>query len=38
MTHPLTRLLAAALVGAGVAVAGLAVSNGLERFLSLIHI
>ena len=32
MTHPLTRLLAAALVGAGVAVAGLAVSNGLERF------
>lgn len=32
MTHPLTRLLAAALVGAGVAVVGLAVSNGLERF------
>ncbi len=32
MTHPLTRLLAAALVGAGIAVAGLAVSHGLERF------
>lgn len=32
MTHPLTRLLAAALVGAGLAVAGLAVGNGLERF------
>lgn len=32
MTHPLTRLLAAALVGAGVAVAGLAISHGLERF------
>ncbi|MBX3610093.1 MAG: SIMPL domain-containing protein [Hydrogenophaga sp.] len=32
MTHPLTRLLAAALVGVGVAVAGLAVSQGLERF------
>lgn len=32
MTHPLTRLLAATLIGAGVAVAGLAVSQGLERF------
>ena len=32
MTHPLTRLLAAALVGAGVAIAGFAVSQGLERF------
>ncbi|MBL0917946.1 MAG: SIMPL domain-containing protein [Hydrogenophaga sp.] len=32
MTHPITRLLAAALVGAGIAVAGLAISHGLERF------
>ena len=32
MTQPLTRLLAAALVGAGLALAGLSVGQGLERF------
>jgi hypothetical protein len=32
MTHPLTRLLAAALVGAGVALAGFTIGQGLERF------
>lgn len=32
MTQALTRLLAATLVGAGIAVAGLAIGHGLERF------
>ena len=32
MSSPLTRLIAAALVGGGLAVAGLAVGHGLERF------